>query len=247
MSGDGGQTNTYIQTETSTVWAYRDFWVDAAAELVLSFDWRCEGEGLYGANYDYLQVFFGDPVSLQAGSTDLREDIMPVDLLNMQSSWTEAEYSLGNVDGGVVKRLYFLWRNDYTEGWNPAAAVDNIEIKAIHCAQPVDLRATNITSNSVDMVITYANESVVGWQLQYGDNDPITVMSDTVIEVANLTTATVYEFFARSICDNGDTSVWTSCSFITDCISIGSSDLPYICDFENNNIAGTSAYPLPAC
>lgn len=247
VSGDGGQTNTYIQTETSTVWAYRDFWVDAAAELVLSFDWRCEGEGLYGANYDYLQVFFGDPVSLQAGSTDLREDIMPVDLLNMQSSWTEAEYSLGNVDGGVVKRLYFLWRNDYTEGWNPAAAVDNIEIKAIHCAQPVDLRATNITSNSVDMVITYANESVVGWQLQYGDNDPITVMSDTVIEVANLTTATVYEFFARSICDNGDTSVWTSCSFITDCISIGSSDLPYICDFENNNIAGTSAYPLPAC
>lgn len=247
VSGNGGQSNTYIHEEESSVWAYRDFVTDDFAEWVLSFDWRCNGESMYGANYDFLKIYFGNPVSLQAGSLDLAEGVSQIDLLNMQDSWTDAEYSLGNVDGGVVKRLYFLWRNDYTEGWDPAAAIDNIEIKAIHCAQPVDLRATNITSNSVDMVITYANESVVGWQLQYGENDPITVMGDTVIEVANLTAATVYEFFARSICDNGDTSVWTSRSFITDCITIGSSDLPYICDFENNNIAGTSAYPLPAC
>lgn len=247
VSGDGGQTNTYIYTEPSAVWAYRDFWVDEAAELVLSFDWRCVGEGMYGASYDYLKIFFGDPVSLQAGSTDLEADIMQVDLLNMQDLWTEAEYSLGNVDGGVVKRLYFLWRNDYSEGWDPAAAIDNIEIKAIHCAQPVDLRALNVTPSSVNMAITYPNESVIGWQLQYGDNDPITAMGDTVIEVTNLNQATEYEFFARSICDNGDTSAWTSYSVITDCYALTGSDLPYICDFESNNLGGTSSYPLPSC
>ena len=247
VSGDGGQSNTYIHEGESSVWAYRDFATDDLAEWVLSFDWRCNGESMYGANYDFLKIYFGDAVTLQAGSSNRPAGTTEIDLLSMQDSWTEAEYSLGNVDGGAVKRLYFLWRNDYTEGWDPAAAIDNIEIKAIHCAQPVDLRATNITSNSVDMVVTYANESVVGWQLQYGDNDPVTVMGDTLIEVANLNPATVYEFFARSICNNGDTSVWTSCTVITDCITIGSSNLPYTCDFESNNIAGTSAYPLPAC
>ncbi|MBR4536619.1 MAG: fibronectin type III domain-containing protein [Bacteroidales bacterium] len=247
VSGDGGQTNTYVYSESSAAWAYRDFLVDASAELVLSFDWRCAGEGMYGASYDYLKLFFGDPVPIQAGSIDLEESITQVDLLNMEDSWTEAEYSLGNVEGGAVKRLYFLWHNDYTEGWDPAAAIDNIEIKAIHCAQPVDLRVLNVTPNSVSMAITYPNESVIGWQLQYGDNDPITVMGDSVIEVTNLNQATEYEFFARSICDNGDTSAWISYSVITDCYALTGSDLPYYCDFESNNLGGSSSYPLPAC
>ncbi len=247
VSGDGGQTNTYEHTASSAVWAYRDFVVDEETELVLSFDWRCAGEGMYGASYDYLKLFFGDPVSLQAGTLNPGENVVQVDLLNMQDTWTEAEYSLGTVGGGVVKRLYFLWHNDYTEGWDPAAAIDNIEIKAIHCAQPVDLRVLDVTPSSVIMAVTYPNENVIGWQLQYGDNNPITVMGDTVIDVANLNQATEYEFFARSICDNGDTSVWVSYSVTTDCYALTGSDLPYVCDFEGNNLGGTSNYPLPAC
>ena len=247
VSNDGGQNNNYEQTSASAVWAYRDFAVDAPSELVLTFDWRCVGESMYGANYDFLKIYFGDVVPVQAGSADMPNGVTEIAVLNMQGTWTESEYSLGNVDPGVVKRLYFLWRNDYTEGSNPAAAIDNIDINAIHCARPVDPRASDITSTSATITITYPDNSVIGWQLQYGDNAPITVMGDTSVEISNLTPAVVYECFARSICDNGDTSVWTSCTFITGCTVIGNSYLPYVCDFESNNIAGTGAYPLPAC
>lgn len=247
VSGDGGQSNSYEHTSESSVWAYRDFEATAPAELVLTFDWRCNGEGMYGANYDYLRVYFGDVNPVHAGSFDMPDGVTEIALLNMQDSWTQSEYSLGNVEAGVVKRLYFLWRNDYTEGWDPAAAIDNVDINAIQCARPVDPRASDITSTSATITITYPDNSVIGWQLQYGDNDPITVMGDTAVEISNLTPATVYECFARSICDNGDTSVWTSCTFITGCTVIGNSNLPYVCDFESNNIAGTGAYPLPAC
>lgn len=247
VSGDGGQSNMYIQTESSHVWAYREFQVGEQAELVLSFDWRCQGESMNGSNYDYLKLFVGDVVPVQAGSNTISGNVVQLDLLNMQGSWTHAEYSLGNVEEGAIKRLYFLWSNDNTEGSNPAAAIDNIEIKAIHCAQPVSVRAENITSQSARVVVTYADENAVGWQLQYGNGDPVTVMNDTVLEIHDLAPATMYEMYARSICANGDTSVWTSCSFITECELLGVSSLPYFCDFETNNIAGTSSRPLPVC
>jgi hypothetical protein len=247
VSSDGGQTNTYETESISNVWAFRDFTSDSLAELVLSFDWRCYGERMYGTNFDFLRVYFGEAGPIWAGSESVPDGVVEIDLLNMQESWTQSEYSLGNVEAGEVKRLYFLWHNDGSEGSNPPAAIDNIDVKAIHCARPVEFRASNISSNSATMVVTYGYENVIGWQLQYGDNDPVTVIGDTVIVVNNLIPATEYEFFARSICDNGDTSVWTSYSFITECVALGVSDLPYFCDFESNNIGGTSAYPLPAC
>ena len=247
VSSDDGVSNIYNSESASSVWAYRDFQVTADAELLLSFDWRCYGESMYGANYDYLKVFFGDVGRVQLGSEMLPDGVVELDLLNMQGSWTESEYSLGNVEAGATKRLYFLWHNDEMEGSNPPAAIDNIEIKAIHCARPIDLRASVVNSNSATMVVSYPSDNVIGWQLQYGDNDPITVMGDSVLIVTNLTPATAYEFFARSICDNGDTSAWTSYSFSTECVALGVSSLPYFCDFESNNIGGTSNYPLPAC
>lgn len=247
VSGDGGQTNMYDQNSSSNVWAYRDIQALETAELVLTFDWRCMGELMYDINFDYLKLYYGDVTMVQAGSSDTPEGTVQLDLLNMEASWMQAEYSLGTVEAGAVKRLYFLWHNDNTEGNNPAAAIDNIMINAIHCAQPAVVNVSDITAHSATVKVSHADENAVGWQLQYGESDPITVVGDSVYLMTDLTAAQTYEVFVRSICNNGDTSVWTSYMFITDCDALGANTLPYICDFEYNNIAGTRDYPLPAC
>lgn len=248
VSGDGGQTNTYVHSAaSSSVWAYRDIILPAQSQCVLSFDWRCRGEAMSGMVYDYLKVFIGDPVQVTSGSYERPEGAVEIDVLNMQNTWTRAYYALGQEYAGTVKRLYFLWRNDYSEGEDPAAAIDNIAIDITTCVSPVSLVVSNITTNSATVSIVPESSNLTAWQLLY-NNEIVTVSGDTTTVLTALTPATVYEVAVRSICSDGDTSLWSpTVSFITECSVIDSSSLPFTCDFERNNIGGSEFYPLPIC
>ena len=247
IAGDGGLTNTYVHSQaSSSVWAYRDIIFSSHSNFVLSFDWRCNGEAMEGMSYDYLKVFIGDPVQVSSGSYETPEGAVELGIFNMQDFWTRVYYPLGSEYSGTVKRLYFLWRNDFSEGWDPAAAVDNIAIDVVTCVNPVEVSVSNITPNSAEITISPEGD-IVAWQLMYGNNQ-ITVTEDTTFVLTNLTPATLYEISARSICAAGDTSVWIpSISFLTECGALGTSSLPYTCDFENNNFGGSELYPLPVC
>ncbi|MBO4655637.1 MAG: fibronectin type III domain-containing protein [Bacteroidales bacterium] len=248
ISENEGQSNTYNILAASTVWAYRDIHFSTNDEFALSFDWRCLGEVMSGSTYDYLKVFIGDPVTVSAGYESISDDIVLLDVLSGQNTWTRAYYSLGSEYSGTTKRLYFLWHNDSSFGENPAAAIDNVTVKPIFCARAANITVSEVTAQSAQVSITPANENVVGWQLRYGNNEMVTVMEDTSTILTSLTAATLYEVSVRTICSNGDTSLWSSpVAFLTECEALKASLLPYICDFEQNNQGGTTEYPLPIC
>jgi hypothetical protein len=247
VSDNSGATNTYNITSPSDVWAYRDFMFPSNAEYTLSFDWLCHGENLTTIQYDYFEVFIGDPVTVSAGSPEVPVNVVSLGRFNMQDSWTRSTVSISREHTGGIKRLYFLWNNDNNGGDNPAAAIDNINIDALYCVQPIGAEISNITSNSAHISITHSENNVSGWQLMYGDN-LVTVMNDTATDIHNLQTGVEYSVSVRSICMNGDTSLWYSAgSFTTECGTIGPSSLPYTCGFEGNNTGGSEFYPFPAC
>ena len=247
VSSNNGVNNTYNVNMASNVWAYRDFIFPDSAEFTLSFDWLCHGENLTTILYDYFEVFIGDPTDVTAGSEEIPGNLVSLGKFNMEDSWTRSMVAISNEYAGHIKRLYILWHNDNNGGENPAAAIDNISIDIIHCVQPVGVDITNVTSHSAHVSITQAEQNVSAWQLRY-DNQIITVVNYSDTDLLNLQAAREYNIEVRSICMNGDTSMWYSAApFVTACGTIGTSALPYVCDFENNNFGGTEYYPLPAC
>jgi len=247
VSGDNGQTNSYNKEAGSNVWVYRDFSFPENEEFALSFQWKCQGEYENATLFDFLRVYIGDPVNVNAGSNTIAGNATELGTFYLQDSWTEAGLSIGSEYAGTVKRLYFLWHNDYTMGGDPAATIDNINIEVIHCSQPVAVTVSNITTNSVHVTVTPATANISSWQLMY-NNTIETVSNGLETELIGLQPSTEYQLYARSICDNGDTSLWsTPCTFLTECGTLGTSSLPYICDFESNNFGGLPQYPLPVC
>lgn len=241
VSQNNGLTNSYNNSSNSDTWAYRDIQLIEAAEFQLSFDWRGNGESCC----DYLKVFIGSAADVTAGSVTAPQNATVLfNKLNMQSDWTTARVNLGHEYANTIQRLYFLWHNDNYVGNNPAAAIDNIVIDAYTCAKPIQLTVSGITATEASVTLTSASEENSEWQLML--DSLLLTTHNPVIPMTNLMPAHIYSISARTICGEGDTSLWTpTLTFHTECLPI--STIPQIWDFEHNNTGGTTAYPLPSC
>lgn len=241
VSQNNGLTNTYSFNSTSNVWTYRDLQFPEASEFHLSFDWRGNGE----ACCDYLKVYIGAPATVTAGvyATPSGATVL-FNKLNEQSDWNHASITLGHEYANTTQRLYFLWRNDNYTGSNPPAAIDNLSIDTISCAQPAQLAFSDITATSATVHISPASETDAAWQLMI--DTLLLTTNNTVTPLINLSPAHLYTVMVRTICTGGDTSVWTTPqTFSTECVTLSS--IPQTWDFESDNHGGTAAYPLPTC
>ena len=236
ISSDSGATNTYANALT-TVWAYRDIQFPDANQFTLSFDWRGYGE----SNYDYMKVFMGTPAMVSAGSTLVPSGASLLGYFNEEQTWQTENIVLGSEYANTTKRLYFMWHNDSYITNQPPAAVDNISISAVTCARPaaVELLSNGVTS--VTIGITPDNEFDSQWQVSI--NDSVFTVTDTIITITGLTPATDYVVKANTLCDGGDTSVWSiPVSFMTECVRITS--VPKTWDFESDIIGSSYAFPM---
>jgi len=213
---EDGITNAYNLTSESIVWAYRDIQFNNASEFELSFKWRCVGEGTT-TKYDYLRVFLGDPMPVAAGTmtapagaTQLGGD------LNQQSSWQSASYTLNGEYANATKRLYFMWRNDYSTGSAPAAILDSIRVEAVDCGRPYNLTASNVTPYAADVTFTPASVNDNAWEYVMGvgtfnpDSAVVTPATNNTIHLAALTPETNYTVYVRTDCSGGDYSDWSN-------------------------------------
>ena len=245
ISADSGATNSYNNNATSVSWAYRDIQFTDANEFELSFDWRGYGE----SNYDYLRVYIGNPVPLMAGDNTSPAGATLLGQLNQSSDWIHASYSLGSAYSNTTKRLFFVWKNDAIFGDDPASAIDNINVTAVACAQPVNLTVISMDTTSATISFTPNGSDGDTWELMYGTSDttmPTVNLTTTTYTIENLLPSTSYDVYVRTLCASGDTSAWSpAVSFQTECIAINS--IPRFWDFENNNFGGTASYPLPTC
>lgn len=152
ISNNNGVTNAYSHYQTSCVTASRKFESTGAHAYTLNFDLRMKGKNAY----DYLKVFVvdedtnyigGNTKMYYAYSTFSNHAVLfgghnntcpSCPFYTKGDTITTTHYiQLGNQGpAGNVRKLIFLWFNDYGSANNPPPAIDNISItnyvKEIH-------------------------------------------------------------------------------------------------------------------
>ena len=208
ITNDGGTTNSYTSNAPSIVWAYRDIYFPAnSAGYTFSFDWRAQGE----SSFDFMNVFLGAVTEINSSNSSQYDQglVGTVKLnssrLNLQSTFQTFSMNLPGYETDGVRRLYFVWRNDGSIGYNPAAAIDNISIQEISCPIPSNVTANNITATTTDISWT-ENGTATSWIVYYKEANATQWQSDitttTNYQFANLTPETTYSVKIAADCGN---------------------------------------------
>ena len=241
ISNDGGLSHDYNKSSTSSVYAVRKFRTVEQGLYIISFDWMCVGDYEYYWEeyyYDYLQAYLAPGDATVVAGTVPSSDWVAltgecIDEDTWQSFTKELELETGDY------QLIFYWKNDYSEGSNPPAAIDNINISQITCINPTGVGADGITDNAAR--IFWSGDAGIGYEVRVDEAESVATMAepffastslvDTTVSVYNLASNTEYYVAVRSICAEGDTSRWATYSFTTLCSPM---DLPYNEPFDSD-------------
>ena len=251
-----GVTYNYDNSIASRVIAYRDF-AFAQGTYVVSFDWNGVGE----QNCDMLIAALvpSSDTTVLIGSSELPRGVsawsLPDGWISLKGNgngtglynapgWQRNEkvVEIGapeNPSLGVsYYKLVLIWSNDYADGSNPPAAVDNIDIRQVTCMPPTALAASQDVYSITLNWQAAGNESqwIVVTELAAGTEpdsnstfvpDTIVVSGQPTATISGLQPNTTYSFSLRAICGDGDTSFATSISATTGVT------IPYFENFNN--------------
>lgn len=239
ISNDGGVSNSYNNSALSTVYAYRMLHLSVPGEYVVSFDWRAEGESGSGNYYfDYLSAYIAPGTcDLTANNVNTAGWTPLGGMLGGSATWTHFGDMFSINDTGYFY-LVFCWTNDYSDGSDPAAAVDNVTVERVSCQQPLQLIVNTTSATEAELSWTL-NGTESSWVVSVngGDWQPVSVFPYTV---TGLTPGSNNTFAIRAVCSNGDTSLATYASAWTTCMPIAT--LPYIEDFETMPIGASAGF-----
>ncbi|MBR6877963.1 MAG: fibronectin type III domain-containing protein [Bacteroidales bacterium] len=245
VSKDGGTTYEYADGNT-TIYASKLFNFSQGTYTFV-FDWQANGE----STYDFMRVALipGD-MELEAGTTlpsGVTASALPSNWisldggkLNLQSSW-QTRTAEAAVSGTYT--MVFLWRNDFSGGTQPPAAIDNISISLMACPRPTGLTASNIGGRTATIAWT-ENGTATNWVLQYATNNGFTenvvetnVSGTATQEITGLTSETQYFVRVKSIFGNEESS-WSDVINFTTTATCQKPNLSYV---ANSNTAHTGA------
>jgi hypothetical protein len=128
ISNDAGTSNAYTSfggaLDVSHV--YIDILMPAATtDLVLQFDWICEGE----VSFDYGQVHDIVTSTTPVANTELgATGLVGQTQYNNQSTKATEQISLPIGEAGTTRRIVFSWRNDSSVENQPPMNIDNVKI-----------------------------------------------------------------------------------------------------------------------
>ena len=244
VSNNGGTSYEYAHGNT-VIYASKLFNF-AQGTYTFSFDWQANGE----STYDYLRVALipGD-MELEAG-TSLPSNVTASTLpsnwislddgkLNLQSSW-QTRTAEATVSGSYT--MVFLWRNDYSGGSQPPAAIDNINISLMTCPRPTGLNASNIEGRTAILSWT-ENGTATNWVLQYSsasdfvDATSISVSGTPSTVLTGLTSETKYHVRVKAVLDNEESS-WSDAINFTTTVTCEKPTLSYV---TNSNTSYTGS------
>ena len=157
-------------------------------------------------------------------------------------------FSDGTFSPDTIYRIAYKY--DCSSNWY--WYVDNIMVDYIPaCGEPTQMAVTNILSDEV--TLTWNGGQSTSFNLYYKTSEEteftefeyISLDENNEYTLTGLTPATTYSWYVAAVCDDGSTVAGEPSSFTTACTAL--SQIPYTWDFENDNSAGTSSYPLPTC
>ncbi|WP_131494774.1 fibronectin type III domain-containing protein, partial [Flavobacterium enshiense] len=253
ISNNNGVAYTYTTggtpDPTSVVQAYRDIQIPAGAnQMNVAFDWRAQGE----STYDYLKAwivpdnFVPTPGVQITAAADRINLIGGTGYINLNGAAFIRRNIIVNSAAlaGQTKRLVFEWRNDYTAGTNPPAAIDNVDVTVITCPAPTTPAVTAVTQNTATVEWTTIG-SETQWEIVVQPvNSGLPTGSSTIIPagtnpftITGLNPGINYEYYVRAYCGASDVSTWVGPKVFT--TAQFPVTVPYAEDFE-----GTSGWTI---
>lgn len=231
VSNDGGTTNAYTYTQAANVYATKTFSCEQDGIYQFSYDWHAKGDS-YGA-YDWMRVALvpatveftassttpsgltanGFPASWQAIALDGGTKLW--NSTTWQNKAVEVELTAGTY------KMVFIWRNNtnyQTQDKQPPAAIDNVHISIVGCAQPTEL---TVTAQARTATVTWNAGNDSQWQVAYGtvsgepDENTFQTVTAATCSFSGLTPETDYYAFVRTVCGEGNYSEWSEQSFTT--------------------------------
>lgn len=163
--------------------------------------------------------------------------ILQTQTVSLYDSVAMAPYS------GVVRFAFYAYENDPTYMYDNDIHIDNFQVIPYNsCVRPTNVTASNSTLNSIDIDWT-SNSTATEWEIEYGPsgfthgNGTFVSATSHPYTVPNLTPATTYDFYVRTVCGAGDTSYWSM--MVTASTACSTFSLPYAESFISAN--------FPAC
>ena len=225
ISSDGGTTADYDIDAYSVVVAEKLFQTGTSDSLTISFDLTIGGE----EDYDYLKVFWvpADTVYQASISTPYFANAEYSTNIIMSNATSATNYTVNMLTGtqnmsatianesNTLKKLVFVWVNDFSDGEQPGAIIDNLSIVEAGnipepCDAPTALTASNITQTSAELSW---NGTATGYEVRLNGGMPETVTA-TSKTFTGLTAGTAYTVEVRAVCASSQ-SAWVSTSFTT--------------------------------
>ena len=225
ISSDGGTTADYDMDAVSVVVAEKLFQTGTSDSLTISFDLTIGGED----GFDYLKVFWvpADTVYQTSILTPYFANAEYSTNIIMSNATSATNYTVNMLTGtqnmsatianepNTLKKLVFVWVNDFSDGEQPGAIIDNLSIVEAGnipepCDAPTALTASNITQTSAELSW---NGTATGYEVRLNGGTPETVTA-TSKTFTGLTAGTAYTVEVRAVCASSQ-SAWVSTSFTT--------------------------------
>ena len=135
-----------------------------------------------------------------------------------------------------------------TNQWGYQWYLDDVVVEYIpDCAEPTNLAANAITSNSANLSWNSQAEEFMVYFKKSTEEEYTSVEAslneDGVYVLENLEPATTYNWYVETICDGGETAESQPAAFTTQCTPL--TQIPITWNFDTISVATSN--PLPAC
>ncbi|MDR2222655.1 MAG: choice-of-anchor J domain-containing protein [Flavobacteriaceae bacterium] len=221
VSNDKGITNAYTDKSGTVIFAVSNpiNIPTNTTEVVLSLDWRCEGEGT-STLYDYGEIWIiPDTYKPALGTkitTSLSKGILLKDRMLKESTFKNEKISL-DLSGfaGKTVNIVVQWANDISGNYPPALAIDNFKLIIPDCTRIYGFNNTATTASSASFEW---NALPIGKGIEIyhsiSDVEPLGTTKGTIVSTGNthtingLSSNQAYYVWQRSDCGSGVKGDW---------------------------------------
>lgn len=233
VSNNGGTTNAYSTGSSSVSFAYRDVTIPAGTnDINIAFDWKGQGE----EGYDFMRAWVISTAQTPVAGTQISTTNTPGALQigglgdagnydeyrnNYSTAWQHENLVVNATAlAGSTVRVVLEWTNDGSDGTQPPAAVDNINVTALSCGVPTALQANAITNVTATIAWTASSPAPAnGYEYYYNTTGTAPTATTTpsgatgagvtAAGLTLLTANTTYYYWVRSVCSTTDKSLWS--------------------------------------